>query len=879
MSRTVSEAPAADGVDAPDIPPTSPAGWLQRNRRVLGLCLSLLLFGLALVACWQLVREINPDQIRESLQAVPPQAVFGALLAAALGFMVMLAYEWSASRYADVKLPPRTLAMGGFCAFAIGNAVGLSALSGGSVRYRLYSRFGLGAGDVARMSLFASLSLGASLPILAALATLFDLRDASAALRLPAPLLASIAVAVLLGALGLILLLASHRTEQRPAPNCWQIELGRFSLRVPGLRMALGQLLISSLDVLIAASVLYLLLPEAPPFSSFVLVYMLALAAGVLSHVPGGVGVFEAVLLAAFSSQIDPAGLVAAMLLYRLIYVLLPLTLAGLLLLANEARRLWLPRQIARMAGGLAVPLLSLLVFCAGVVLLFSGVIPTVDERLQAVGFILPPQLVAASHLGASLVGTLCLLLAQGLRRRLSAAWALTLVLLGLGVVLSLLKGFDWPEALALFAIALLLAPFRAEFYRRSRLMDMPGSGVVLVAAIGVIAASVWLLLFAYQDVPYSHQLWWQFELDDNAPRGLRAALGSMLVLVVAGIVWLLRAAPPAIDLPDAEALARAHAIVQRSRQPEGGLALSGDKALLFHPSGEAFVMYARRGRSLVALYDPIGPPAERAELIWQFRDLCDRHHARPVFYQVRAENLPGYIDIGLTALKLGEEALVDLKTFDLASNGKDMKALRYTWSRGQRDGLSLDIHEPGEAPLEDLQAISSAWLQGKNVREKGFSLGRFSPSYLARFRIVVVRFEGRPVAFANLLECETRAVASLDLMRVLPDAPKLAMEFLMLGLIQHYQAQGYAKFSLGMVPLAGLQTRKGTPLPLRLGALLFDRGENFYNFQGLRRFKDKFQPHWEPRYLAVPAGLDPWVALADTAALIAGGLGGLVRR
>ncbi|WFC60370.1 bifunctional lysylphosphatidylglycerol flippase/synthetase MprF [Pseudomonas sp. REST10] len=878
MSRAVSELPA-NGADAPELPPPSRPGWLHRQRHLIGLGLSLLLFGLALLACWHLVREINPDQVRDSLAAVPPRALFAAMLATVLGFLLMLAYEWSASRYADVRLPASTLALGGFCAFAIGNAVGLSALSGGSVRYRLYTRNGLGAGDVARMSLFASLSLGISLPILAALAALFDLADAAAALRLPAPLLALLAVAVLLAALALGLLLARRRLAERPAPGCWQVDLGRFSLRLPGVRMSLVQLLISSLDVLIAASVLYCLLPEAPPFSSFVLIYMLALAAGVLSHVPGGVGVFEAVLLAAFSSRIDPAGLVAAMLLYRLLYVMLPLLAAGLLLLAVEARRLWFPRQVARVASNLAVPLLALLVFCAGAVLLFSGVTPTMDEHLKALGFLMPPPLIAASHLAASLVGTLCLLLAQGLRRRLSAAWVLTLVLLCLGVVLSLLKGFDWPEALVLAAIAGVLALFRREFYRPSRLLDMPASGLALAATSGVIAASVWLLLFVYQDVAYSHQLWWQFELDGNAPRGLRAALGSALVLLAVGLTWLLRATPPSIRLPDGEMLARARIIVEASRQPEGGLALSGDKALLFHPDGQAFLMYARRGRSLVALFDPIGPPAARAELIWQFRDLCDRHHARPVFYQVRAENLPGYIDIGLTALKLGEEALVDLHTFDLASNGKEMKALRYTWNRGQRDGLSLELHAPGAAPLDALQGISAAWLAGKQVREKGFSLGRFSPEYLAHFRIAVVRFEGRAVAFANLLECQTRAVASLDLMRVLPDAPKSTMEFLMLGLIQQFQGEGYARFSLGMVPLAGLQTRKGAPLPLRLGALVFDRGESFYNFQGLRRFKDKFLPQWEPRYLAVPAGLDPWVALADTAALIAGGLGGLVRR
>lgn len=344
-------------------------------------------------------------------------------------------------------------------------------------------------------------------------------------------------------------------------------------------------------------------------------------------------------------------------------------------------------------------------------------------------------------------------------------------------------------------------------------------------------------------------------------------------------LTWLLRTARPVIHVPTAEDLERAKTILMASSQPDGGLALTGDKALLFHPNDEAFLMYARRGRSLVALYDPIGPTQQRAEMIWQFRDLCDIHHARPVFYQVRAENLPYYMDIGLTAIKLGEEARVDLKRFDLEAKGKEMKDLRYTWNRGTRDGLSLEIHEPGQAPMDELKVISDAWLTGKNVREKGFSLGRFSDDYLKHFRIAVIRFEGRPVAFANLLETHSHELASLDLMRAHPEAPKLTMEFMMVGLIQHYKNHDYARFSLGMVPLSGLQPRRGAPLTQRLGSMVFRRGEQLYNFQGLRRFKDKFQPDWEPRYMAVPAGLDPLVALADTAALIAGGLTGLVKR
>ena len=856
--------------------------WLEllsQYRQPIGLAITLLLFGIALIACRHLLSELDIYALHDSLLSVPKPALGGALLATIVGFVILLGYEWSASRYAGVHLSSPTLAMGGFCAFAIGNAIGLSLLSGGSVRYRLYARHGIGGAEVARMTLFASLSLGCALPPLAALATLSNLPAAATALRTPAPVLGAIAIAVLGLSLALAYGLYRRRLPEQPLADNLLVRIRRRTLRLPGARLTLLQLLITALDVAAAATVLYLLLPEAPPFGAFLLVYLLALAAGVLSHVPGGVGVFEAILLAAFADQLGAAPLAAALLLYRLIYVVLPLLVACVVLLASEARRFLFARQAIKVASGLAAPVLAILVFLSGVVLLFSGATPEIDTRLEHLGFLVPHRLIDASHFGASLIGVLCLLLAQGLRRRLSAAWILTTVLLLVGALLSLLKGFDWEEASLLTLTACLLAAFRGSFYRPSRLLELPFSPVYVVASACVIGASVWLLLFAYQDVPYSHQLWWQFTLDADAPRGLRSLLGSAVLLVIVALTWLLRTARPTIHLPTADELQRASRILQDSDQPDGGLALTGDKALLFHPQDDAFLMYARRGRSLVALYDPIGPAQRRAEMIWQFRDLCDIHHARPVFYQVRAENLPFYMDIGLTAIKLGEEARVDLLRFDLDAKGKEMKDLRYTWNRGGRDGLSLEIQEPGQAPLEELKVISDAWLEGKNVREKGFSLGRFSAEYLQHFRIALIRFQGQPVAFANLLETHSRELASLDLMRAHPQAPKLTMEFLMIGLIQHYKTHGYARFSLGMVPLSGLQPRRGAPLTQRLGSMVFQRGEQLYNFQGLRRFKDKFQPDWEPRYMAVPAGLDPLVALADTAALIAGGLTGLVKR
>ena len=652
---------------------------ISKYRQPIGLAVTVLLFTIALIACRHLLSELDLNALHDSILEVPKPALLGALAATVAGFIILLGYEWSASRYAGVDLAPRTLALGGFTAFAIGNAIGLSMLSGGSVRYRLYARHGLGAAEVARMTLFASLSLGCALPPLAALATLSDLPAASIALGLSETLLGAVAAVVLLLFAVLAIGIYRRRLPDQPYPDNLLVKAGRRTLRLPGPRLTFLQLIITALDVAAAATVLYLLLPEAPPFGAFLLVYLLALAAGVLSHVPGGVGVFEAILLAAFSDTLGAAPLAAALLLYRLIYVVLPLLLACLFLLINEGQRVFQTRQTLRAASGLAAPILAVLVFLSGVVLLFSGVTPEIDTRLEHIGFLIPHRLVDASHFGASLIGVLCLLLAQGLRRRLSAAWILTTILLLVGALLSLLKGFDWEEASLMVLTASLLGVFRRSFYRPSRLTELPFSPLYLVASLCVLGASIWLLLFAYQDVPYSHQLGWQFTLDADAPRGLRSLLGAAVLLVVVSLTWLLRTARPVIHLPTPEELERASKILMASAQPDGGLALTGDKALLFHPDDEAFLMYARRGRSLVALYDPIGPGQQRAEMIWQFRDLCDIHHARPVFYQVRAENLPYYMDIGLTAIKLGEEARVDLKRFDLEAKGKEMKDLRYT--------------------------------------------------------------------------------------------------------------------------------------------------------------------------------------------------------
>jgi phosphatidylglycerol lysyltransferase len=179
-------------------------------------------------------------------------------------------------------------------------------------------------------------------------------------------------------------------------------------------------------------------------------------------------------------------------------------------------------------------------------------------------------------------------------------------------------------------------------------------------------------------------------------------------------------------------------------------------------------------------------------------------------------------------------------------------------------------------AILPELRAISDAWLTEKKTREKGFSLGFFAEEYVRRFPVAVVRREERIVAFANVWSSANDDELSVDLMRHDLDAPAGVMDYMFVQLMIWGAEHGFHWFNLGMAPLSGLENRSIAPLWSRVGALTFRFGENFYNFQGLRQYKEKFDPVWEPTYIASPGGLALPRILTHLATLISGGLRGV---
>jgi len=323
----------------------------------------------------------------------------------------------------------------------------------------------------------------------------------------------------------------------------------------------------------------------------------------------------------------------------------------------------------------------------------------------------------------------------------------------------------------------------------------------------------------------------------------------------------------------------RAHAalIIAEQDDPQASLALAGDKELRFSTDGEAFLMFGRRRKSWIVFGDPVGPSRAVQSLGWDFVEAAQQANCRPVFYEISDRHLPLMIEMGLALHKVGEEAVIRLADFSLA--GSRFKSMRAAYNKCNREGYGVEVHAPphSDALIDELRAISNTWLGDKVGREKGFSVGRFEPEYLNHFPIAVVRRGGRALAFANILAPGSGRRIAVDLMRYLPEEASGMIEYLFIALIEHYRAEGAEEFSLGMAPLSGLSERRTARLWNRFGALLFRHGGAFYNFEGLRGFKQKFGPEWRARYIALPVGVSPMVAMADVALLIAGGPRGLI--
>ncbi len=660
-------------------------------RRIAGPIAAVAACALVLFLLNDLSRGLDYHGVTQALRATPHRLIWISILLTGLSYLALVARDLCALSYVGVQVSTPALLLASFCGSALGNAVSFKALTADAVRDRVYGAVGVRPEQTARVMLFINVAFGIGLAAFAALSLMLS---GNAIAHLLPVSITSIRLAGAAALLALLLALLLRSWRRQP------IAIGRLSIAMPALSITLLQLVASAIDLTAAAAAFWFLLPGARiDFFSFAAVFSAATALGLISRVPGGFGVFDVVVFLALRRFVDSNQLVAALLIYRGVYFVLPLLLAAASLAGFELRSV--PGRFRSKAGErvslgaelLAPIFLSAVTFAVGVMLVLSGATPALDWRLAALQGVLPLWAVEISHLLATLAGVFLLFVARGLYHRLDGAWWVALIVALVNVAFSLAKGLAFGETAAIVFLICLLLATRREFTRPAAFLHQPFRLGWFIAIAVVIACAIGILLFAFRDVAYRREIWWQFEFDAQASRALRAILGASILALGISLWQLLRTAPGRIQPPSEPDLSRATAIIGGQERSAATLALMGDKSFLFSSSGNSFLMYAKRGRSWVALFDPVGRCEEWPELVWRFVELADKHGGRAAFYQVRPDSLPLYLDAGLRVVKVGEEACIYLEQFSM--EGSERYGLRQALKRGEREGLTFQILPP----------------------------------------------------------------------------------------------------------------------------------------------------------------------------------------
>jgi phosphatidylglycerol lysyltransferase len=598
-------------------------------------------FGLVLLvgAIWVVQREfrnLSVADVRRAMEAIPHEALFWAAGLTVLAYLVLAIYDWLGARYAGRPSSWARALLASFCGYSLAHNIGFAAVSGAAVRYRLYSAWGYSPVEIGKVIGFTSLTFGLGGMALGGMVLLFEPEVLPWAGEHVPRWVLQLAALPLFAIVGAYVLLSRFRRSVRVFGH---------DVDLPGVRMAIAQTMLATVDVAVTAAIFYVLLPAAPGlnFLHFIGIYLAAYAAGIAANVPGGLGVFDGAILLGLSPYMGAAEVVGALLVFRLYYYIVPLFIAGTLFAGFEVtqRSTLLARfgALGRGAMPLEVPALTGLVALGGALLIFLGSLPVdVTVLKEWAGY----EAALASQFAASIIGSLLVVMAFGLARRLNIAWGGAIFLLLNGALIAWLREEAWWTWGLYLVVAVLLATMRPSFYRDSRLLREPLSQPMVMPLAAVTICGLALALVANAG-RVQGDTWWEVVLFGDAPPQLRFTVGVTAALLLFGMVRLLR--PARIRAEALDAAARERLLALGAEVPERA------DAVLWGEAGRAGFAFTRQDGLWIAHGDPAGERRDAINAIWRFRDLCERHGARPAFLGVGPDYLRVYVDTGLETL------------------------------------------------------------------------------------------------------------------------------------------------------------------------------------------------------------------------------------
>ncbi|GIO32986.1 MULTISPECIES: bifunctional lysylphosphatidylglycerol flippase/synthetase MprF [Paenibacillus] len=819
------------------------------------------------------LRQISFGRTIGELRRLPASSVAEIFLFALFSVAVMSLYDFMIRRHFRLKVGVWSTFRYAWIANTFNNIIGFAGLTGAGLRTILYKRSGISPALMASAVVFLSPVVVTGLSILS-WGIIFGWFTVGGLLQEHRWLVFAV--------WGMALYLPLFVLMQRSTlfAKWFNRGEGRTPWTTVGVSLSASFLEWACAGVtfwLITASVLH-----DVAFRDVIGMYSVAAIAGILSMAPGGIGAFDLTVLLGLEQMGFPSGrAMAVLVLFRLFYYIVP-WLIGLILSAfelgsaakragesadpatelplNAWQRLWRWPGQFRFLSDLGAWALGKLVFISGIVLLLSAATPGLLYRLKLSEEILSMPIMRISHLLSVIIGFMLIILSRGISLRIRRAYVWTGILLLAGAIFTFTKAFDFEEAIFLLIVGVTLWLARSRFYRKGAAIDVRSYLMWYVLSAIIAVLYFWIGSHVHhgwlRHLPTADRIHWMF---GPKPYAMTACIGLAGAWLLLTMLLLLRPNRRMAAGAGPEDLRKLRLFLQ---DHHGNLLthmlFTGDKSFFWAREDQVLIPYARARDKLVVLGDPLGPTKLVPDAIAEFQQYADEYAMSVVFYQATPEFLPIYHEYGYRFFKLGEEALVHLENFTLS--GKKAADLRSVRNRFEREGYLFEVVTPpfADALFAELKTVSDEWIRGR--REKGFSLGWFDRIYLEEAPVALLKNpQGLILAFASLAPgYDEGRTMSIDLMRHRSGTPNGTMDYLFIKLLEWCKERGYQIFNLGNAPLSSVGESKSALREERLAALVFQYGGHWYGFKGLRRYKEKFAPEWEPRFLAYPN----WVSL-----------------
>ncbi|WP_416197091.1 MAG: Phosphatidylglycerol lysyltransferase [Sporanaerobacter sp.] len=768
-------------------------------------------------------------------------------------------YDFVGNKYFHFEIPFFKVFKIGWISGSINNFIGLGGLVGAGLRTFLYEKEGVDTKNAVRINIYIILSSITGLSVLILLGFLkfydFSLLLSKNKLYL-AVLLGFILYLPLYFFIDRIPILKKKFFEDT------ELVSNRFKIMMIG-----ASILDWAMATLFFCETI-MIFSKGLTFRKIIPVYLVSITLGIISFLPSGLGSFDVsafIGLKLIGATSENA--LAGILVYRLFYYVVPWVLSMILFLSKLIKEKTKTKtktkkenQITKLTIEFNTKALAVLVFFAGIILILSAAIPALVERYKIISNILSVPVLRFSKITSMAIGIMLIILSKGIFDKVKSAYNLTAALLILGSILTFIKGLDFEEALLLIIIYLLLFSSKDNFYREAAPIKL--KNIILLLIITAIMSIL------YATISYS--ILGHFKhIKIRSKKEVFAEAGMVFFMIWAfvGVFLFSKVRKTKFKYPDNEDIKELEEFLDKNNgNIMTHLLFLRDKYFYYTKDKRMLIPFATIGDKLVVLGEPIGERDFLKEAIYEFREFADKYAMIPVFYEISDENFSIYHDYGYDFFKLGEEAIINLNEFNLS--GKKKKDLRLAKNKVESGELQFEIVNPPfeETFFEEIKEISDEWLG--NRKERGYSMGWFDRDYLSRTPIAIMKREGKIIAFANLMPLYDNESISIDLMRYRNDIPSGTMDALFIELMEWAKSEGYSRFNFGMAPLSNVGVVPYSRNVEKLVRDLYQYGNKIYSFNGLRKYKEKFQPKWESRYLAYPKGSAVTIVLLQIAIL-----------